>query len=102
MQEGRLTTDYLPLATHTYYLLPTASTYCGAGTIPHYSLQPTTHYSLLLLTTYSAAGPTPAVVISEIGAEVLNLLGVNLDLRGSFRGAQLLFMHSLRIRPTDY
>jgi hypothetical protein len=29
---------------------------------------------------------------------VLNLLAVNLDCRGCYRGGELLFIHSLRIR----
>jgi len=46
----------------------------------------------------SGAGPTPADACSELAAEIIHLLGVNLDFRGSMRGAQLLFVHSLRIR----
>ena len=37
----------------------------------------------------TGAGPTPHEADDELAAEILHLLGVNLDFRGSVRGAQV-------------
>ena len=46
----------------------------------------------------TGAPPTAAAFFTELAAEALNLLAVNLDWQGSWRSSQLLFVHAIRVR----
>ena len=41
---------------------------------------------------------TPPGLLHELAAEALNLLAVNLDMRSLYRGAQILFVHGIRLQ----
>ena len=46
----------------------------------------------------SEIAPYPLAAESELCAESLNMLAINLDGQGLFRGSQVLFIHAIRIR----
>ena len=46
----------------------------------------------------AGVGATPPAAYHELVGEALNLLAVNLDMRGRTRGSQILFIHTMRIR----
>lgn len=53
---------------------------------------------LLMFLADSGVGPSPAAAESELAAEALNMLAINLDGQDRFRGSQILFIHAIRVR----
>ena len=53
---------------------------------------------LLRFLSDSGVGPSPAAAMSQLCAEALNMLAINLDGSGLFRASQVLFIHAIRVR----